>query len=78
MSAEVREVQEVGAKGWRGRLAVPSVALLAILCCLGAPFILGAAASLTAGAWFGVGVGLIALLALCLFAFMRLGSERDC
>lgn len=78
MSAEVQEAQEVGAKGWRARLAVPGAALLAILCCLGAPFILGAAASLTAGAWFGVGVGLIALLALCLLAFTRLASERDC
>ena len=77
MSAEVREAQ-AKPSSWRSRLAVPAAGALAILCCLGAPFILGAAASLTAGAWFGVGVGLIALLALCLFAFTRLASEKRC
>lgn len=77
MSAEVPETRARGT-GWRSRLAVPAAGILAILCCLGAPFILGTAASLTAGAWFGVGVGLVALLALCLFAFTRLASEKRC
>ena len=61
----------------RTRLAVPATALLAIVCCLGAPFILGAAATLTAETWFGIAVGPIALLALCVYAFTRLASERQ-
>ena len=74
MSAET----ESSRSSWRTRLAAPGAALLAILCCLGAPFILGAAASLTAGAWFGLGIGVVVLLALCLFAFTRLASEKRC
>lgn len=65
-------------RGWRSRLAVPVAAFLALLCCLGAPFILGAVATLTAGAWLGVGVAAVALIATCVFAFTRVASSGRC
>ena len=66
--------RRVGSAGlsWRSRLAAPAVGLLAVLCCLGAPLIVGAAGALTAGALLGLVAGGMALLALCLWAASRL------
>lgn len=57
---------------WRSRLAAPALGVLAVLCCLGAPLIVGAAGALTAGAVFGIVAGGLALLGLCLWARRRL------
>ena len=61
---------------WRARLAAPALAVLAVLCCLGAPLIVGAVGSLTIGAVFGIVAGGLALLALCLWAARRLTTTR--
>ena len=65
-------------KSWLSRLAAPALAALAIACCLAAPLIVGAIGTLTAGALFGVGAAVIALLAACLYAGYRLSSDRRC
>ena len=62
----------------RSRLAAPALAVLAVLCCLGAPLIVGAAGALTAGAVFGIVAGGLALLGLCLWAARRLTRQRAC
>ena len=54
------------------------MAALMIICCLAGPLIIGAAGALTAGAVFGVGAAIVLLLALCLFAALRLTSDRRC
>jgi hypothetical protein len=63
---------------WRSRLAAPAIAVLAVLCCLGAPLIVGAAGALTAGAVFGIVAGGLALLTLCLWAARRLTKSSGC
>jgi hypothetical protein len=79
VSAQTESIDDgEGASNWRSRLAVPAAAVVAIACCLGAPFVLGAAATLTAGAWVGVGVGLVALAAICALAFTRIVSDKRC
>jgi hypothetical protein len=64
--------------GWRARLGAPALAALAVLCCLGAPLIVGALGSLTIGAVFGILAGGLALLALCLWVARRLTTGRGC
>ena len=64
--------------GWTKRLGAPALAALMVVCCLAAPLIVGAAATLTAGAVLGLGAGALALLALCLFVARRLRSEKGC
>lgn len=64
--------------GWRSRLAAPALAILAVLCCLGAPLIVGAAGALTLGAVFGIVAGGLALLGLCLWAARRLTKTSGC
>lgn len=54
------------------------LAVLMIICCLAGPLIVGAVGALTAGAMFGVGAAILLLLALCLFAALRLTSDRRC
>ena len=61
----------------RSRLAAPALALLAIVCCLGAPLLVGALGAVGVGALFGIGAGLLALAALCLLALRR-GTRADC
>ncbi len=63
---------------WRTRVAAPALAALAVLCCLGAPLIVGAVGSLTIGAVFGIVAGGLALLALCLWAARRLTRSSGC
>lgn len=63
---------------WRSRLAAPGLAVLAVLCCLGAPLIVGALGALTLGAVFGIVVAGAALLVLCLWAVRRLTTDSDC
>jgi hypothetical protein len=47
-------------------LAGPAAAVLMVLCCLAGPILIDAAATLTAGAVFGLGAGAVVLLGLCL------------
>jgi hypothetical protein len=63
---------------WRSRLAAPAFAALIVACCLAAPLIVGAAGTLTAGAALGIGAGVVALLALCLFLAGRPRSDKRC
>ncbi len=63
---------------WRSRFAAPAAAAFMVLCCLAAPIIVGAAGALTAGAIFGLAVGAIALLMLCLLIAGRLRSDKGC
>lgn len=65
-------------KGWRSRLAAPVLAALMIACCLAGPLIVGAVGTLTAGAVFGIGAALIALLGACVYAGYRLTSDKRC
>jgi hypothetical protein len=58
--------------GWRSRLVAPALGGLAVLCCLGAPLVVGAVGSLTLGVVFGTIAGAAALLALCIWATKRL------
>lgn len=60
---------------WRSRLTAPLLTAFAIACCLGAPLLIGATGALTAGALCGLLMGGLALLALCLWAVGRLGSD---
>ena len=60
------------------RMAAPALAALMIACCLAAPLIIGAIGTLTAGALFGVGAAVAALLVACLYAGYRLTSDRRC
>jgi hypothetical protein len=62
---------------WRSRLAAPAAAAFAVVCCLAAPILAGAAGTLTAGAVVGLAAGAIVLLALCLYAARRLAANRD-
>jgi hypothetical protein len=63
---------------WLSRLAAPALAALMVACCLAGPLIIGALGTLTAGAVFGVGAAVIALLAACLYVGYRLASDRRC
>ena len=63
---------------WRARLAAPALAVLAVLCCLAAPLIVGAIGSLTIGVVFSFVAGGLALLALCLWAARRLTEPGGC
>jgi hypothetical protein len=57
---------------WRSRLAAPALAAFAVLCCLAAPLVVGAAGALTAGALVGIGAGAVVLLVLCLWVALRI------
>lgn len=59
------------------KLTATVFAALMVVCCLAAPPLVGAAAALTAGAVFGVGAGILAVLALCLFVARRLRSATS-
>lgn len=61
----------------RSRVAGAALAAFAVACCIGAPLLMGALGAVGLGAAFGIGAGLIALAALCLFALRR-GTRPDC
>jgi Na+/proline symporter len=61
---------------WRGRLAAPGIAALAIACCLAAPLLIGAVGAVSAGALFGLVAAAAVSLALCLAIALRLRSRR--
>ena len=63
---------------WTKKLAAPALAALMVLCCLAAPLVVGAAATLTAAAVFGIAGGAIALLVLCLYVGKRVTSDKAC
>ena len=65
-------------KSWRSRLTGPALAVLMIACCLAWPLLAGAVGAVTVGAAFGIGAGVIVLLALCLFVGHRLTSNKRC
>lgn len=67
-------------KSWRQRLAGPALAVLMVVCCLGAPLVIGAAGALNVGALCGLAAGAIVLLGLCLFLTRRLrsGAGKGC
>ncbi len=60
-----------------GAAGVAAVAL-AIVCCAGAPLIVGLAGSAAIGAWVGVGVGALALLAVLVAAAVAARRRRTC
>ena len=76
--SETAQTTPAPSKNWRQRLAAPVVVVLAVLCCLGAPLIVGVVGALSAGAWFGLGAGVAALLLLCLWAVRRFTAEKGC
>ena len=63
--------EETTQTSWRARLAAPALAAIAVACCLGAPLIVGALGAVSLGAVFGVGAGLVALVALCLLGLRK-------
>ena len=65
-------------KPWRSRLVAPALATLMIACCLAAPLIVGAVGTLAAGAVFGIGATVVALVAACLYAGYRMTSGKRC
>jgi hypothetical protein len=62
----------------RSRLGSLALVALAVLCCLAAPLLIGAAGALTLGAVLGVGAGAVALVALCVFTVRRLTTREGC
>ena len=63
---------------WRERMAAPALAVLAVLCCLGAPLIVGALGVLTTGALVGGIAGAALLAGVCFFILRRLTARRRC
>jgi hypothetical protein len=61
---------------WHAKLAAPAPAVLAVVCCLAAPLIIGAIGAVGLGALFGVGAGVVALAALCLIVLGRATASR--
>jgi hypothetical protein len=45
----------------RAKLAAPALAVIAVVCCLAAPLIVGAIGAVSLEAFFGVGAGVLAL-----------------
>jgi hypothetical protein len=67
---------ELVSSGWRQRLAAPAVAVLAVLCCLGAPLVVGGIGALTTGALVGGLVGAALLALVCFLILRRLTATR--
>ena len=65
-------------KTWRSRLVAPAFAALMVACCLAGPLVVGAVGTLTAGAVFGIGAALVALLTACMYAGLRLTADKRC
>lgn len=78
MSEAAQTPNDDNLKGWRGLMAAPAFAILAIACCLAAPLIVGVVGALSAGAIFGLAAGGIALLALCLWTARKVSGDRSC
>lgn len=60
------------------RLGMIGLPILAVLCCLAAPLLVGAAGALTLGAVLRVGAGAAVLLALCLYVVWRARTSDGC
>ena len=57
-------------------MAAPALAVLALLCCLGAPLIVGGIGALTTGALVGGLVGATLLALVCFLVLRRLTATR--
>jgi hypothetical protein len=68
--------QTPAANSWRARLAAPALAVLAVVCCLAAPLLVGALGAVSLGALFGLGAGLVAFAALCFVVLRRATGDR--
>ena len=63
---------------WRERLAAPALAVLAVVCCLGAPLVVGVLGALTTGALVGGILGAVLLAAACFLILRRLSASSRC
>jgi hypothetical protein len=62
----------------RGGVAAAALGVLMVACCLAAPLLAGAVATLTVGSLFGLAAAAVVLVAACLYAGLRLTSGGRC